>query len=118
MDGVVTTKVREDGEYVLAGAPIITISKLDDVWLSVYVPEPRLAKVKLGEEAYVKVDGNSEPLVGKITFISPVAEFTPRNVQTPEERAKLVYRVKITLSNTNRILKPGMPADGYFTFRK
>lgn len=112
-DGVVTTKIREEGEVISSGMPILTISQLDEVWLSVYVPEPRLADVKLGDEAFVKVDGHPEPLKGKITFISPVAEFTPRNVQTPEERAKLVYRVKITLQNTNRILKPGMPADGY-----
>jgi HlyD family secretion protein len=113
ISGVVTTKTREDGEIVAAGMPILTISKLDEVWLSVYVPEPRLADVKLGDEAFVKVDGHPELLKGKVTFISPIAEFTPRNVQTPEERAKLVYRVKITLPNKNRILKPGMPADGY-----
>lgn len=114
IDGVVTTKVRERGEYVAAGMPVLTISKLDEVWLSVYAPESRLVDVKIGQEAYVKVDGRDEVFVGRITFISPEAEFTPRNVQTPQERAKLVYRVKITIPNTNRIFKPGMPADGFF----
>lgn len=113
MSGVVTTKVREQGEFVSAGMPVITISKLDEVWLSVYVPEPRLADIKIGQEAYVMVDGHTNLFTGKVTYVSPVAEFTPRNIQTPEERAKLVYKVKITLENKNRILKPGMPADGF-----
>jgi HlyD family secretion protein len=118
IDGVVTTKVREQGEFVSAGMPVLTLSKLDEVWLSVYVPESRLADVRLGQEAYVMVDGRDDVFKGKVTFISPIAEFTPRNTQTPEERAKLVYRIKITVSNTNRVLKPGMPADGFFHYPK
>ena len=111
--GVITTRVRETGEFVPAGAPVATLSMLDEVWLSVYVPEPALAGVKLGQRARVKVDGRNGLFEGRVSFISPVAEFTPRNVQTPDERAKLVYRVKIALSNTNGIFKIGMPADGY-----
>ena len=111
--GIITTRVRETGEFVSAGSPVATLSLLDDVWLSVYVPEPSLAGVKLGQRARVKVDGRAGLFEGRVTFISPVAEFTPRNVQTPDERAKLVYRVKIALPNTNGIFKIGMPADGY-----
>jgi len=113
LDGVVTLRSREEGEYVNPGMPIVTLSRLDEVWLSVYVPEDRLHRVKLGQTARVKLDGNPKLHEGKVTFISPEAEFTPKNVQTPDERAKLVYRVKITLPNPDGIFKPGMPADGY-----
>lgn len=112
MDGVVTTRSREDGEMAGVGTPLITLSRLDEVWLSVYVPETRLGGVKLGQPAKVKLDGESKLFDGTVTFISPEAEFTPKNVQTPDERAKLVYRLKITLPNPDRVFKPGMPADG------
>lgn len=111
--GVITTKVREAGEYVGPGAALLTLSRLDEVWLSVYVPETRLGRVKLGQPARVRIDGDARVFEGKVTFVSPEAEFTPKNVQTPDERAKLVYRVKITLPNPDGLFKPGMPADGY-----
>ena len=113
MDGVVTTRSREEGEVVSAGTPLLQLSRLDEVWLSIYVPAARLALVKLGQPARVRVDGDPRFFEGRVTFISPEAEFTPRNVQTPDERAKLVYRVKITLPNPDGVFKPGMPADGY-----
>lgn len=111
--GVVTTRVHEEGEVVPAGAALVTVSRLDQVWLSVYVPGPALGGVKLGQRARVKIDGRPDFFEGQVTYISPSAEFTPRNVQTPDERAKLVYRVKITLDNKDGIFKPGLPADGY-----
>ncbi|HOW96748.1 MAG TPA: efflux RND transporter periplasmic adaptor subunit [Kiritimatiellia bacterium] len=111
--GVITTKVREAGEYVGPGAALLTLSRLDEVWLSVYIPETRLGRVKLGQPARVRIDGDARVFEGKVTFVSPEAEFTPKNVQTPDERAKLVYRVKITLPNPDGVFKPGMPADGY-----
>ena len=113
VNGVVTTRVREEGEFVPLGTPLVTVSRLDEVWLSVYVPETALGNVRLGQHAQVKIDGRPDFFEGKITYISPTAEFTPRNVQTPDERAKLVYRVKITLLNKEGIFKPGLPADGY-----
>ena len=112
-DGTVTVKVREAGEYVNAGLPLLTLSRLDEVWLALYVPEDRLSRVKLGASATVRVDGDAKAYRGTITFVSPEAEFTPRNAQTPDERAKLVYRVKVTLPNPDGVFKPGMPADGY-----
>jgi HlyD family secretion protein len=115
MDGVVTTRSREEGEIVSAGTPLITLSRLDEVWLSVYVPETKLAQVKLGQTARVKLDGEERMREGTVTFVAPEAEFTPKNVQTPVQRAKLVYRVKITLKNPDGALKPGLPADGYLT---
>jgi HlyD family secretion protein len=111
--GIITTKVTEQGEIIMAGAPLATISALHEVWLSLYLPETRLPSVKLGQTAHIKVDGDPAQYAGVISFISPEAEFTPRNVQTPDERTKLVYRIKITLPNPSNIFKPGMPADGY-----
>jgi len=111
--GIVTTKIREAGETVSTGAPILTITRMEEAWLSVYIPETRLSKVKLGQRAFVAADGDPKRYEGTVTYVSPEAEFTPRNVQTPEERAKLVYRVKITLPNPDGVFKPGMPADGY-----
>ncbi len=113
MNGVVTVRSHEEGEVVSPGTPLVTLSKLDEVWLSIYVPETRLGRVKLGQPARVRIDGDNRAYQGKVTFISPEAEFTPKNVQTPDERAKLVYRVKITLPNPEGVFKPGMPADGY-----
>lgn len=111
--GTVTTKSVEQGEVVAVGAALATLSKLDDVWLSVYIPETHLARIRLGQRAWVCLDGSPRRYEGKITFVSPEAEFTPRNAQTPDERAKLVYRVKIALPNPQGLFKPGMPAEGY-----
>ena len=98
-----------------AGTTLLTLSRLDEVWLSVYVPEPKLGQIKIGQTARVRLDGSTNEYAGKVTFISPEAEFTPRNVQTPDERAKLVYRVKITLPNPDGVFKSGLPADGFLT---
>ena len=100
------------------GTPLVTLSRLDEVWLSIYVPETHLGRVKLGQSAKVRFDGESKRFNGIVTFISPEAEFTPKNVQTPDERAKLVYRVKITLKNPDGLFKPGMPADGFLDASK
>ena len=113
MDGVVTTRSREEGEVVNAGTTLITLSRLDEVWLAVYVPEPLIARVRLGQPAKVKVDGDKTFYQGVVTFVSPEAEFTPKNVQTRDERAKLVYKIKVTLKNPDGVFKPGMPADAF-----
>ena len=113
MAGIITTKNAEPGEVTAIGAPLATLSRMDEVWLSLYLPETRLAGIKTGQKATVKIDGDTARYEGTITFVSPEAEFTPRNVQTPDERVKLVYRIKVTLPNPKGIFKPGMPADGY-----
>jgi HlyD family secretion protein len=113
LDGVVSARSREEGEMAAAGAPLCTISRLDEVWLSIYVPESRLPALRIGASATVRLDGATQSYTGKVTFIASEAEFTPRNVQTRDERAKLVYRVKIALPNVDRRFKPGMPADGF-----
>ena len=111
--GVITTRSVEPGEVVAVGATLATLSQLDEVWLSLYIPESRLAAVKIGQKAFVQIDGEPRRREGRVTFVSPEAEFTPRNIQTPDERTKLVYRIKVTLPNPDGVLKPGMPADGF-----
>jgi membrane fusion protein YbhG len=109
--GVVTQKLVDAGEIVMRGTPIVVVTDLDNAWANLFVPEPMVPRVKLGQPAKVVTDAGGEGLSGKVTFISPKAEFTPRNVQTAEERSKLVYRIKVTVDNRAGILKPGMPVD-------
>jgi HlyD family secretion protein len=86
------------------------IIDLDHAWANAYVEERAIGDVKLDQAAVVITDGGQR-LNGRVTFISPRAEFTPRNVQTADERAKLVYRVKVSVDNREGILKPGMPVE-------
>ena len=113
-DGVVTTRIAEPGEILPPGATIAVLTDLARPWLTVWIDEPSLSQVILGQEVTVLVDGSNSTFKGTVSFISPVAEFTPKNVQTPDERAKLVFRVKVQLANPDGIFKPGMPADAHF----
>jgi len=113
-DGVVTTRIAEPGEILPPGATIAVLTDLDRPWLTVWIDEPSLSRVTLGQSVTVRVDGSDRDFEGTVSFISPVAEFTPKNVQTPDERAKLVFRVKVHLANPDGIFKPGMPADAHF----
>lgn len=112
--GVITSRLAEPGEIASPGQPLYILTDLDHVWLNVYVEEPQLSDIRLGSKARVKVDGHADNFSGNVSFVSPVAEFTPKNVKTPDERAKLVYRVKIQLQNPDGVFKPGMPADAIF----
>jgi HlyD family secretion protein len=110
--GRVLSKNREAGETVPAGASIVTLGDLTRPWLNLYIGERDLGNVSLGMKGSVTVDSfPTEPFSGKVTFIAEKAEFTPKNIQTQDERVKLVYRVKMELENRNQALKPGMPAD-------
>ena len=112
LSGLVVSKHAEPGEMVSAGGAIVTVGEMDQVWLRGYIPEYELGKVKVGQTARVTVDTwPDRAFEGRVSFISPQAEFTPKNVQTEKERVKLVYRIKITLPNPQMELKPGMPAD-------
>ena len=108
--GIVTAKVAEPGELLAPGAPIVVITDLADAWLNVYVGEPSLGKIRLGQAAEVRTDGG-EVRTGHVSFIASQAEFTPKNVQTQDERVKLVFKVKIALENEDGLFKPGMPAE-------
>ena len=104
-------QIADAGEIVMRGTPIVVVTDLDNAWANLFVPEPMVPRVKLGQAAKVVTDAGGEGLPGKVTFVSPKAEFTPRNVQTAEERSKLVYRIKVTVDNRAGVLKPGMPVD-------
>lgn len=110
--GRVSIKNMETGEIVPAGGTIVTLIDLDRPWVRVYIPENKLGRVRLGMKATILSDSfKGKEYVGEIRFISPEAEFTPKNVQTEEERVKLVYAVKIYMDNPEQELKPGMPVD-------
>ncbi len=112
MSGFVLSKSIEAGEYVSAGTPIVTVADLVNVWLRAYVSETDLGRVKLGQRVRVTTDTYpGKAYNGRVSFISSQAEFTPKSVQTEKVREKLVYRIKIDISNPNMELKPGMPAD-------
>jgi len=119
ISGVVLVKSGEMGEVVNPGTPILTLADIDHVWLKAYVEETDLGKITWGQEVIVTTDFNPpKEYMGKISFISSQAEFTPKSIQTEKERVTLVYRIKINLSNPDRELKPGMPADGRITLGK
>jgi HlyD family secretion protein len=110
--GVVLRKHVEPGEIVAAGTPIVTVADLADIWVKIYVPEPQLGRVKLGGAADVTTDSyRGKVYPGTVSFVNSEAEFTPKNIQTKEERVKLVFAVKVRVANPNQELKPGMPAD-------
>jgi HlyD family secretion protein len=116
--GMVTQKLVDEGELLAPRTPIVVVANLDQVWANVYVDEPLVPRVTLGQTAAVFTDAGGPGIDGTITFISPKAEFTPRNVQTAEERSKLVFRVKVTVNNEKGILKQGMPVEAEIRFAK
>lgn len=109
--GAVTVRLAEPGEVVAAGRPILRVTSLQQPWVRAYVNETDLARIRLGEAAQVKVDGSEKSFPGRISFISPEAEFTPKTVETRELRVDLVYRIKVEVDNPGGVLKVGMPAD-------
>jgi HlyD family secretion protein len=115
--GIVTQKLADPGELLAARTPICIITDLDHAWAEVFVDEPSVPRLRLGQPATVFTDAGGAGLPGRVTFISPKAEFTPRNVQTAEERSRLVYRVKVTVDNRKGVLKPGMPVEAELPFQ-
>lgn len=110
--GYVTKKLVEKGEFVGVGMPLVRIANLDEMYIMVYLPETQLGKVKLGNKAEVAVDTYPDKkFAGEVIFISPEAEFTPKNIETKEERVKLVFGVKVKVPNPGHSLKAGLPAD-------
>jgi len=110
--GIVTHKAVEAGELVTPGATVVTLAELASVYVMIYVTEIEIGRIKLGDGVDVRIDAFPErAFPGKITYISPEAEFTPKNVQTKEDRVKLVFGVKVEIENKDGLLKPGLPAD-------
>jgi HlyD family secretion protein len=112
LSGIVLKKNVEEGETVSPGTSIVTIGDLGKPWIKVYLKEDKLGFVKLGQKVEVRTDTYPDKkYAGSVAFISSEAEFTPKAVQTEEERVKLVFGVKISVENQDNELKPGMPAD-------
>ncbi len=111
VSGTLTSVVGAVGENAAPGKTLATIANLDDLKVSVYIPETRIGEVRLGQKAIVYVDSSDTAFNAEVTFISSSAEFTPSNVETKEQRVKLVYEVRLRVTNSNDVLKPGMPAD-------
>lgn len=110
--GIVSVRLAEAGQVVAAGQPVFRLAQLDRPWVRAYLAETDLARVQLGEEAQVRVDGlPNKVFKGHLSFISPQAEFTPKTVETKALRVDLVYRVTIDIDDAGSQLKVGMPAD-------
>src|SRR6185437_9097708 len=111
-NGVVLVKAADVGEVLAPGTTVVTVGDIDHPWLRGYINESDLGKVKIGSQARVTSDSYPGKVYnGRVTFISSQAEFTPKQIQTQQERVKLVYRIKIELDNPNRELKLNMPVD-------
>ncbi len=108
-DGTVLTRSQEEGAIVAAGSPVLCLTLTDPVWLRVYVDEPRLGRVRPGMAVEVFSDASPQPLAGTVGYISPSAEFTPRNVETREVRSSQVYRLRVLVKDPDRLLRQGSP---------
>ena len=114
LDGFVLVKSALAGEVVQPGAPVFTAVDLHNIWVTAYINETDLGRVKLNQDAYATTDTYpGKKYKGRVSFVSSQAEFTPKFIQTQEERVKLVYRVKVRVDNESLDLKPGMPADAF-----
>ncbi|MFB0546341.1 MAG: HlyD family secretion protein, partial [Anaerolineae bacterium] len=111
-DGWVVERTVHMGEMAVPGAALLTVADLEEVTLTVYIPEDEIGKVKVGQGVEVRVDSYPDRVFeGEVTYIASEAEFTPKNVQTKKERVNMVFAVKVKLPNPDHALKPGMPAD-------
>lgn len=111
ISGIVTETIADVGELVSPRAPLLILTDLDHAWANVYVDEPLVPRLRVGQTATLFTDAGGNGITGTISYISDRAEFTPRNVQTAEDRSKLVYRVKIAVDNAAGVLKTGMPVE-------
>ena len=112
MDGVILTRSAEPGEYLNPSTPVITLGDLSRPWLRAFINETDLGRIHLKDKVVVTIDSfPDKKYMGILSFISSQAKFTPKSVQTFEERVKLIFRIKIDLENPHGELKPGMPAD-------
>lgn len=109
LSGTVTTRFYDAGETIPPNAPFVEIVDLAKMWAKVYVSETYLPQIKIGQTAQVTIDGTTQTLTATVSWISAKAEFTPKNILTPESRTALVYAVKISIDNPARVLKHGMP---------
>ena len=111
ISGIVSSKYFEAGEAIPPLNPLVEVIDLQEVWVKIYLNETELSQIKIGNTVAVMADGVSEDIPGKISWISPRAEFTPKTILTPETRTSLVFAVKITIENPEQLLKQGMPVE-------
>jgi HlyD family secretion protein len=118
-DGIVLTRMVEEGEVIARGAALLEVVDLDKLYLKVYVPEAQIGRIRIGSEARIHTDAFPEtPLAATVRYIASQAEFTPKEVQTPDERVKLVFAVKLYLAeNPERRFTPGLPADAVIRWK-
>ncbi|HEX7155847.1 MAG TPA: efflux RND transporter periplasmic adaptor subunit, partial [Burkholderiaceae bacterium] len=110
--GLISVRLAEAGQVVAVGQPVFRLAQLDRPWVRAFLAEPDLPRVRLGQPAQVRVDGLPDKVFsGRLSFISPVAEFTPKTVETRALRVDLVYRVTVDVEDSQHQLKIGMPAD-------
>jgi len=118
ISGTVMTKIAEEGEVLAAGRPILTLVDLNDIYLKVYIPQVEVGKIRLGNAARIYFDAYPDrPFEAKVTNINQQAEFTPKNVETRQERVNLVFAMKLTADSPQGLLKPGMPADAIIKYK-
>ncbi|GAB4260406.1 HlyD family secretion protein [Thermincola ferriacetica] len=112
VDGVVSSVNFKEGEFAAVGASVVTLLQPENLWVQVYIPEKDIPKIKLGQKALISIDAYpDQSFAGEVSYISPEAEFTPKNLQTKEERVKTVFAVKIQIKEGIEKFKPGLPAD-------
>lgn len=117
MNAVVLSTSAEEGEYLNPASPVLTLGRVEKPWLRAYINEKDLGRIQLGQQVEVSTDTFPDKTYqGRVSYISSQAEFTPKTVQTFEERVKLMFRIKVLLDNPDNELKPGMPADGLIKF--
>lgn len=109
ISGTISTRYFDAGEIVPPNMPVVELIDLSKMWTKIYVSQTYLPSIKIGQLAEISIDGTEQKLRGTVAWISPKAEFTPKNILTQESRTSLVYAVKITVDNPDRILKHGMP---------
>ncbi len=114
VDGVLLTKALDAGENASPGKTLATIGRLDELSVTVYVAESDIGKVKVGQKAALKTDSSASSFACAVTSVASEAEFTPAQVETKDQRVKLVYAVKLSVTDATGTLKPGMPADVTF----
>ncbi len=111
VDGIVLIKTHETGEVVAAGNSVAVIGDTSQWWVRVYIPEGRINQITLDQPAGLRFDGIDKTFKGHVSYVSPMAEYTPRNVQTVEERVTQTFAVKVTLDEGHPALRPGVAAD-------
>jgi len=113
-DGVLTQVTASVGENASPGKTLATVADLDNLHVSIYIPETQIGQVKLGDKATIVTDSSTMTFEGEVVFIASEAEFTPSNIETKDQRVKLVYEVRLDVTNAEDVLKPGMPVDVTF----